>query len=279
ALTVPIYFWLGSEFMPPLNEGTILYMPTALPGMSITQARAASQTQDRMIKRFPEVDHVFGKAGRAETPTDPAPLSMFETVVTLKPEEDWRAGMTWDKLLAEMDRTIRFPGMPNIWWMPIQTRTEMLATGIRSVLGVKVYGPDLTEIGRIAREIEGAVATLPGTRSAFAERTTSGYYLDVTVRRDAVARYGLTVGDVRDVVERVQLPPGYHLGWAGQFEYLQRASARLKLVVPFTLLIIFVLLYVNTTSVTKTLIILLAVPFSAVGAIWLLWLLGYNMSI
>src|SRR5207249_3064127 len=279
ALTVPIYSWLGSEFMPPLNEGTILYMPTALPGMSITQARAAIQTQDRMIKQFPEVEHVFGKAGRAETPTDPAPLSMFETVVTLKPEEEWRAGMTWDKLLAEMDRTIRFPGMPNIWWMPIQTRTEMLATGIRSVLGVKVYGPDLTEIGRIAREIEGAVATLPGTRSAFAERTTSGYYLDVTVRRDAVARYGLTVGDVQDVAERVQLPPGYHLGWAGQFEYLQRASARLKLVVPFTLLIIFVLLYVNTTSVTKTLIILLAVPFSAVGAIWLLWLLGYNMSI
>src|SRR5213080_2010591 len=377
ALTVPIYFWLGSEFMPPLNEGTILYMPTALPGMSITQARAAIQTQDRMIKQFPEVDHVFGKAGRAETPTDPAPLSMFETVVTLKPEQEWRPGMTWDRLLGEMDRTIRFPGMPNIWWMPIQTRTEMLATGIRSVLGVKVYGPELAEIGRIAREIEGAVATLPGTRSAFAERTTSGYYLDVTVRRDAVARYGLTVGDVQDVVEsaiggtsisqtvegrerysinvryfrdersdpeslkrvlvtspdgaqiplaqladigfstsppsirdedgqlvgyvfvdvagrdlgsyveeakrvvaeRVQLPPGYHLGWAGQFEYLQRASARLKLVVPFTLLIIFVLLYVNTTSVTKTLIILLAVPFSAVGAIWLLWLLGYNMSI
>src|SRR5947208_5799881 len=181
ALTVPIYFWLGSEFMPPLNEGTILYMPTALPGMSITQARAAIQTQDRMIKQFPEVDHAFGKAGRAETPTDPAPLSMFETVVTLKPEEEWPAGMTWDKLLAEMDRTIRFPGMPNIWWMPIQTRTEMLATGIRSVLGVKVYGPDLTEIGRVAREIEGAVATVSGTRSAFAERTTSGYYPDFTV--------------------------------------------------------------------------------------------------
>src|SRR5213593_1352979 len=182
ALTVPIWFRLGSEFMPPLNEGTILYMPTALPGMSITQARAAIQTQDRMIKQFPEVEHVFGKAGRAETPTDPAPLNMFETVVTLKPEETWRAGMTWDKLLTEMDRTIRFPGMPNIWWMPIQTRTEMLATGIRSVLGVKVYGPDLTEIGRIAREIEGALATVSGTRSAF-------------------ARYGMTVGDVQDVLE------------------------------------------------------------------------------
>src|SRR5881296_3166398 len=201
AATVPVYFRLGSEFMPYLNEGSILYMPTALPGMSITQARAAIQTQDRMLKQFPEVDHVFGKAGRAETATDPAPLSMFETVVTLKPEADWRPGMTWDKLLTEMDRTIRFPGMPNIWWMPIQTRTEMLATGIRSVLGVKVYGPDLTEIGRIAREIEGALATVPGTRSAFAERTTSGYYLDFTVKRDAVARYGMTVGDVQDVLE------------------------------------------------------------------------------
>ena len=377
ALTVPIWFRLGSEFMPPLNEGTILYMPTALPGMSITQARAAIQTQDRMLKQFPEVDHVFGKAGRAETPTDPAPLSMFETVVTLKPEQEWRPGMTWDRLLGEMDRTIRFPGMPNIWWMPIQTRTEMLATGIRSVLGVKVYGPELAEIGRIAREIEGALATVPGTRSAFAERTTSGYYLDVTVKRDAVARYGLTVGDVQDVVEsaiggtsisqtvegrerysinvryvrdersdpaslarvlvatpdgaqiplaqladigfstappsvrdedgqlvgyvfvdvagrdlggyvdeakrvvadRVVVSPGYRLGWAGQFEYLERAGARLRLVVPFTLLLVFVLLYVNTTSVTKTCIILLAVPFSAVGAVWLLWFLGYNTSI
>src|SRR5881409_3111060 len=169
ALTVPIYFWLGSEFMPPLNEGTILYMPTALPGMSITQARAAIQTQDRMLKQFPEVDHVFGKAGRAETPTDPAPLSMFETVVTLKPEEEWPAGMTWDKLLDELDHKVRYPGMPNIWWMPIQTRTEMLATGIRSVLGTKVFGPDLNEIGRIDRAIEQTLSTVPGTRSAFAE--------------------------------------------------------------------------------------------------------------
>src|SRR6266581_3598958 len=200
-LTVPIYFRLGSEFMPPLNEGTILYMPTALPGMSITQARAAIETQDRMIKQFPEVEHVFGKAGRAETPTDPAPLSMFETVVTLKPEEQWRAGMTWDKLLDELDHKIRYPGMPNIWWMPIQTRTEMLATGIRSVLGVKVFGPDLDQIGRIARDIEQTLATVPGTRSAFAERTTGGYYLDFNVKRDEAARYGLTVGDVQDVIE------------------------------------------------------------------------------
>jgi len=377
AVTIPVYFRLGSEFMPPLNEGTILYMPTALPGMSITQARAAIQTQDALIKQFPEVDHVFGKAGRAETPTDPAPLSMFETVVSLKPEEQWRPGMTWDKLLEEMDHKVRYPGMPNIWWMPIQTRTEMLATGIRSVLGIKVFGADLNEIGRIAHDIEQTLATVPGTRSAFAERTTGGYYLNITVNRDAIARYGMTVSDVQDIVEsaiggnsvsetvegrerysinvryvqdarsdidslkrvlvptgdggqvplaqladidvstappsihdengalagyvfvdvsgrdlggyvaeakravdeHVKLPPGYHLEWAGQFEYLQRASARLKLVVPFTLLIVFVLLYMNTSSIVETFIILLAVPFSAVGAIWLLYFLGYNTSI
>jgi Cu(I)/Ag(I) efflux system membrane protein CusA/SilA len=377
AATVPIYFRLGSEFMPPLNEGTILYMPTALPGMSITQARAAIQTQDRMIKRLPEVASVFGKSGRAETPTDPAPLNMFETVVTLKPEDQWRPGMTWDKLLDELDRTVRLPGMPNIWWMPIQTRTEMLATGIRSVLGIKVFGADLGEIGRVSKEIEQALAVVPGTRSAFAERTTGGYYLNFDVNRDAIARYGLTVGDVQDIVEsaiggtsvsqtvegrerysinvryardersdpqslervlvsapdgaqiplaelatisvstappsihdengeiagyvfvdvarrdlggyvaeakrvvgeQVKLPPGYHLEWAGQFQYLERARSRLAIVVPFTLLIVFILLYVNTGSIAKTLIILLAVPFSAVGAIWLLWFLGYNMSI
>src|SRR5213593_2576443 len=377
AATVPVYFRLGSEFMPYLNEGTILYMPTALPGMSVTQARAALQVQDRMLKQFPEVERVFGKAGRAETPTDPAPLSMFETVVTLRPESEWRKGMTWERLNAEMDRTIRFPGMPNIFWMPIMTRTEMLATGFRTPVGVKVLGPDLTEIGRIGRDIEGVLSTVPGTRSAFAERTTGGYYLDLRVRRDAVARYGMTVGDVQDVIEsaiggasvsqtvegrerysinvrylrdersdleslarvlvpgpdgaqiplaeladitvstappsihdeqgalagyvsvdvagrdlgtyvaeakralaeRVSLPPGYRLGWAGQFEYLERARGRLALLVPLTLLIVFVLLYLNTASVTKTMIILLAVPFSAVGAIWLLWALGYNMSV
>src|SRR5438876_11136713 len=377
ALTVPIYSWLGSEFMPPLNEGTILYMPTALPGMSITQARAAIQTQDRMIKQFPEVELVFGKAGRAETPADPAALSMFGTVVSLKPEDQWRTGMTWDKLLDELDHKVRYPGMPNIWWMPIQTRTEMLATGIRSVLGIKVFGPDLNEIGRIARDLEQVLSTVPGTRSAFAERTTGGYYLNIDVNRDAIARYGMTVGDVQDIVEsaiggnsisqtvegrerytiniryvrdargdleslkrvlvstmvggqiplaqladltlstappsihdengalagfvfvdvvgrdlgsyvaeakqtigdHVRLPPGYHLEWAGQFEYLQRAASRLQLVVPFTLLNVFILLYLNTGSVVETLIILLAVPFSAVGAIWLLYLLGYNTSI
>ena len=369
-------FQLGSEFMPPLNEGTILYMPTALPGMSITQARAAIQTQDRMIKQFPEVATVFGKAGRAETPTDPAPINMFETVVTLKPESEWRRGMTWDKLLDEIDRTIRFPGMPNIWWMPIQTRTRCSPRDPQRTR-LKVFGADLGEIGRISKEIERALAVVPGTRSAFAERTTGGYYLNFTVRREAVARYGLTVGDVQDVIEsaiggtsvsqtvegrerysinvryardersdlqslervlvptpggaqiplaeladisistappmihdengqlagyvfvdvagrdlggyvaeakrtvdeRVELPPGYHLEWAGSIEYLERATARLSIVVPFTLLIVFILLYVNTGSIAKTLIILLAVPFSAVGAIWLLWLLDYNMSI
>ena len=374
--TVPVYYRLGSEFMPPLNEGTILYMPTALPGMSITQARAALQTQNRAIKSLPEVEHVFGKAGRAETATDPAPINMFETVVTLKPESAWRPGVTWTKLLAELDRTVRYPGMPNIWWMPIQTRTEMLSTGIRSPLGVKVFGPDLGEIGRLALEIERTLATLPGTRSAVAERTTGGYYLDITVNRGAIARYGMTVADVQDVIEtaiggatvgetiegrerysinvryprdlrsdpdslgrvlvagpsgtqaplgqlaeikistaaptihdedgalagfvfvdvaagdlgsyvaaakravakNVTLPPGYHLGWAGQYEHLERATARLALLVPLTLVIVFVLLYLNTTSIVKTMIVLLAVPFSAVGAIWFLWLLGYNLS-
>jgi Cu(I)/Ag(I) efflux system membrane protein CusA/SilA len=377
AATIPVYFRLGLEFMPPLNEGTILYMPTALPGMSIAQARAAIEAQDRMIRQFPEVATVFGKAGRAETPTDPAPLNMFETVVTLKPESEWRKNMTWDRLLDELDRTIRFPGMPNIWWMPIQTRTEMLATGIRSVLGVKVFGADLAEIGRISKEIEQALGVVPGTRSVFAERTTGGFYVNVTVRREAVARYGLTVGDVQDVIEsaiggasisqtiegrerysinvryvrdarsdveslkrvlvsaqggaqiplaelsdislstappsihdengqiagyvfvdvagrdlggyvaaakravaeRVTLPPGYHLEWAGQFQYFERARARLAMIVPFTLLLVFILLYVNTGSITKTMIVLLAVPFSAVGAIWLLWILDYNLSI
>src|SRR3989442_2258000 len=377
ALSLPVFTWLGSEFMPPLNEGPILYMPTALPGMSTTEARRVLQAQDQLIKGFPEVDTVFGKIGRANSPTDPAPLNMVETVVTLKPEEEWREGMTWDKLLAEMDKQIRFPGMPNIWWMPIQTRTEMLATGIRSVLGIKVFGPDLNEIGRMGRAIEQTLSTVPGTRSAFAERTTGGYYLNIAVNRDAVARYGMTVGDVQDIVEsaiggnsisqtvegrerytinvryvrdargdleslkrvlvstmdggqiplaqladltlstappsihdengalagfvfvdvvgrdlgsyvaeakqtigdRVRLPPGYHLEWAGQFEYLQRAASRLQLVVPFTLLIVFILLYLNTGSGVETLIILLAVPFSAVGAIWLLSMLGSTTSI
>jgi Cu(I)/Ag(I) efflux system membrane protein CusA/SilA len=368
---------LGSEFMPPLNEGTLLYMPTAVPGMSITEATKILQIQDRQLKKIPEAITVFGKAGQAETPTDPAPLSMFETIVTLKPPDQWRKGMTWDKLLAEVNANIKTPGMANIFWMPIQTRTEMLTTGFRSVLGVKVFGPDLGEIQKIAVQIEKELANFPNTRSAFAERTVGGYFLDFTVNREAAARYGLKVGDVNDIIEsaiggknitttvegrerypintryardfrqdidalkrvlvptptgaqvpislladiryktgppsvrsengrlvgfvfvdittsdidgyvrkasqqlsqRIQYPPGYYIEWAGQFQYLQAAKERLKIVIPFTLLIIFMLIYVSTRSVVKTAIVLLAVPFSLVGAFWLLYVLGYNMSV
>ena len=399
------YSKLGKEFMPPLNEGTILYMPTAVPGMSINEATKILQIQDRMLAKVPEVERVFGKAGQSETPTDPAPLAMFETVVTLKPHEQWRPGMTWEKLIAEMNAKIKTPGMANIFWMPIQTRTEMLTTGFRTILGVKVFGADLKQIENVAVDIEKALSDFPNTRSVFAERTTGGYFLDFDVNREAAARYGLRVGDVNDIIEtaiggktiattvegrerypisvryardfrddldalkrvlvaapndaetrgpetrmnaqrsnsplarsittairrksrislladisyktgppsirnengqlvgfvfvditssdiegyvraasqrineRVKFPPGYYMQWAGQFEYLKAAEARLKIVVPFTLLIIFVLIYMNTQSVTKTIIVLLAVPFSLVGAFWMLYLLGYNMSV
>src|SRR5216117_729489 len=377
ALTIFPFKKLGSEFMPPLNEGTLLYMPTAIPGMSIAEATKILQIQDRQLKKIPEAVTVFGKAGQADTPTDPAPLSMFETVVTLKPTDQWRKGMTWDKLLAELNANIKTPGMANIFWMPIQTRIEMLTTGFRSVLGIKVFGPDLGEIQKLAVQIEKELADLPNTRSAFAERTVGGYFLDFTVNREAAARYGLKVGDVNDIVEsaiggknitttvegrerypvntryardfredldalkrvlvptptgaqvpismladiqyktgppsvrsengklvgfvfvdittsdiagyvrkasqqltqRIQYPPGYYIEWAGQFQYLQAAWQQLRLVIPFTLLIIFVLLYISTRSVIRTFIVLLTVPFSVVGAFWLLWLLGYNMSV
>src|SRR5882724_10351520 len=368
---------LGSEFMPPLNEGDILFMPTAVPGMTVAEATKILQIQDRILREFPEVESVFGKAGQAETSTDPAPVSMFETVVRLKPPEQWRAGMTWEKLIAEMKDKIKTPGMANIFWMPIQTRTEMLTTGFRSVLGIKVFGPDLGQIQKLAVQVEKELADLPNTRSAFAERTVGGYFLDFTVNREAAARYGLTVGDINDIVEtaiggknitttvegrerypvnaryardfrqdidalkrvlvatptgaqvpiesladiryktgppsvrsengklvgfvfvdittsdiegyvrkasqelsqRIQYPPGYYISWAGQFQYLQAAKERLKIVIPFTLLIIFVLLYMNTKSLVKTAIVLLAVPFSLIGAFWLLFILGYNMSV
>lgn len=368
---------LGTEFMPPLNEGAILFMPTAVPGMTIAEASRILQLQDRLLKQIPEVDTVFGKAGQAETPTDPAPLSMFETVVTLKPPVQWRPGMTWDRIVAEMNERLKTPGMANIFWMPIQTRTEMLTTGFRSVLGVKVYGSDLGEIQDVGVQIEKALAELPDTRSVFAERTTGGYFLDFTVNRQAAARYGLTVQDVDDMVEsavggktvattvegrerypisvryardfredldalrrvvvavptgaqvpisaladigfrtgppsirtengqlvgfvfvdtanadikgyvreasvriheRVRFPAGCYIQWAGQFEYLRSAKERLAMVVPFTLLIIFVLIYMSTRSAVRTAIVLLAVPFSLVGAFWLLYLLGYNLSV
>ncbi|HEX3800483.1 MAG TPA: CusA/CzcA family heavy metal efflux RND transporter [Verrucomicrobiae bacterium] len=379
---------LGTEFMPPLNEGDLLFMPTAVPGVSIEEATRILQIQDRILRQFPEVESVFGKAGQAETSTDPAPLSMFETVVKLKPTEEWPAGMTWEKLLAEMNAKVKTPGMANIFWMPIQTRTEMLTTGFRSKLGIKVFGPDLGKIEEVAVQIEKSLSDFPNTRSVFAERATGGYFLDIAPNREAAARYGLTVGDVNDIVETaiggktistviegrerypinvryardfredldalkrvlvplpmknseassnspglaqiplsmladisyrtgppsirnengqlvgfvfvdvttddidgyvkaaskrihetVSFPPGYYVQWAGQFEYLKHAEQRLKAVVPFTLLIIFLLIYINTKSVVKTAIVLLAVPFSLVGAFWLLYLLGYNLSV
>jgi copper/silver efflux system protein len=377
ALTWIPFSRLGKEFMPPLNEGTILYMPAAVPGISMTEATKVLQIQDRILKRFPEVESVFGKAGQADTSTDPAPLSMFETVVQLKPPEQWPPGMTWQKMTEEMSRATQTPGMAQIFWMPIQTRTEMLTTGLRSVLGLKVFGPTLEGLERVGISIERALADLPNTRSAFAERATGGYFLDFTVNREAAARYGLRVEDVNQMVEiaiggntigstvdgrerypisvrysrdfrdnidslkrvlvstptgdqvpislladlrylngpseirdengqlvsyvfidilgrdingyvraaskriseRVQFPPGYYIQWAGQFQYLQAAEKRLAILIPFTLLIIFVLLYLNTRSLTKTFIVLLTVPFSLVGAFWLIYLLGYNMSV
>ena len=360
-LTVPAFMRLGSEFMPPLNEGVILYMPTAPPGMSMTEATRVLQQMDRELKEVPEVVSVFGKMGRARTATDPAPIGMAETVVVLKPRDEWREGMTWDALVAEMDEKLRYPGMPNIWWMPIQTRTEMLATGIRSPLGIQVFGDDLAELERSAIAIEQAVAEIPGTRSAFAERATGGFFVDIEVNRQAAARYGLRVEDVHRVVQtavggrvvseavegreryditvryapefrddpdlvgqaliktpggaqvplsqvaeirfvngppmirsedgklvafvfvdtdrpiadyvaeakqvvadKVDLPAGVRLGWAGQFRYLERAKAKLKLVVPLTLAIVVLLLYWNTRSIIETGIVLLAVPFSLV---------------
>ncbi len=379
--TVPAFLALGSEFMPPLNEGSILYMPTAPPGMSVTEAGATLRSMGRELKKFPEVETVFGKIGRARSATDPAPLSMVETVITLKPEEEWRPGLDWDGLIAEMDEALHYPGMPNIWWMPVQTRTEMMATGIRSALGVKVFGPDLGRIEEVAVQIEKALLsdsrTQPYTRSAFAERITGGYFIDFDVNRLEAARHGLTVGDVEDVIasaiggmniaetiegrerypinvryardfrqdldslsrvlvptpmgaqvpllqvatldrktgppvirnedgqlvgfvfvdvagvgivdyveaakavvaDRVDLPSGYRIAWAGQFEYFERAKAHLLLIVPLTLFLVVLLLYANTRSMTETAIVLLAVPFSLVGAVWLLYVLDYDMSV
>jgi Cu(I)/Ag(I) efflux system membrane protein CusA/SilA len=371
AVTVPIARSLSSEFMPPLNEGTLLYMPTSVPGMSDATARDVLQRQDQVLRRFPEVEHVFGKAGRFDTPTDPAPLSMFETIITLKPGIE-----NWDALVRKLDGAMQFTGMPNIWWMPIQTRTEMLATGVRSPLGVLVLGPDTKEIDRIGAEVEAALREVKGTRSAFAERIGGGYFLDFDVDRRASARFGLNVGEVEDAIEtavggltvsttvegrerypitvryardfrsdlnslrrvrvatmdgaqiglgqvadprlrtgpsmlrdengqlasyvfadtarpiddyvgdakkavseKVKLPPGYRLEWVGQYRYLERAKAKLAVVVPVTLFIIFLLLFFNSRSAVQALLVMLAVPFSLVGAFWLLWMLGYSLSV
>ena len=369
---------LGSEFMPTLNEGTLFYMPTTLPGISVTKAADLLQMQNRIIKSFPEVASVFGKAGRASTATDPAPTEMYETVINLKPKSEWRPGVTVNSLTAEMDRALQFPGVSNAWTMPIKARIDMLSTGIRTPVGVKVFGTDLGEMEKIARQIEQVLKTVPGTSSAYAERVIGGYYLNIAANRDALARYGLMEGDVQETVatalggqaitttvegrERytvnvryprdlrsdlrsiasdtlialpnggtvplgevasvtlgrgptairtengqlaayifvdirdrdlggyvgdaqkaiaasVQFPPGYYVTWSGQFEYLERAEARLKVVVPVTLLIIFLLLYLNFRRLTETLIVMLSLPFSVVGGVWLLWWLGFNFSV
>jgi Cu(I)/Ag(I) efflux system membrane protein CusA/SilA len=369
---------LGSEFMPTLNEGTLLYMPASLPGMSVTKASELLQQQDRIIKGFPEVESVFGKAGRALTATDPAPLEMFETVINLKPDDQWRKGMTTDKLIAEMDAALKFPGVANSWTMPIKARTDMLATGIRTPVGIKVFGSDLEQLGALATEIEAVVRKVPGTTSAFAERLTGAYYLDITPDLGSLAQYGVTLGEVQDVVaaalggeivttilqgrerfsaivryprelrdnphrigsqvlvpmpggaqvplgelarievrkgapsirtenamlaayiyvdtrqsdlgryvkaaqeavtEQVQFPPGYYVTWSGQYEYMQRAAEKMRVVIPVTLALIFLLLYLNFHRVTESLIVMLSVPFALIGGIWLMWLLNYNVSV
>ena len=369
---------LGTEFMPSLNEGTLLYMPTTLPGISVTKAAELIQTQDRIIRSFPEVASVYGKAGRAETATDPAPSEMFETIVNLKPKEEWRAGVTVDSLTAEMDKALQFPGVSNAWTMPIKGRIDMLSTGIRTPIGVKVIGTDLVEIDRLARQIEQVMKAVPGTSSAYTERGVGGYYLDVTPDRAALARYGIMIQDVQDVIGTalggqtvtttvegrqrfsvnmryprdlrdnpqaiandilvpmpaggavplgeiakvepargptsirtengqlasyiyvdirdrdlggyvadakravqagIQFPPGYYVTWSGQYEYLERATARLKVVVPVTLTIIFLLLYLNFRSIADTVIVMLSLPFALVGGIWLIWWLGFNLSV
>ena len=369
---------LGTEFMPSLNEGTLLYMPTTLPGISITKAAELLQTQDRIIRSFPEVASVYGKAGRASTATDPAPSEMFETIINLKPKPQWRPGVTIESLTAEMDRALQFPGVSNAWTMPIRARIDMLSTGIRTPIGVKVIGTDLVEIDRLAKQIEQVLKAVPGTSSAYAERALGGYYLDVTPDRAALARYGIMVQDVQDVIATalggqtvtttvegrqrftvnmryprdlrsnpqaiandvlvpmpnggvvplgevakvapsrgptsirtengqlavyiyvdirdrdlggyvadaqaavkasIQFPAGSYVVWSGQYEYLERAAARLKIVVPVTLAIIFLLLYLNFRSFTDTMIVMLSLPFALVGGIWLMWWLGFNLSV
>ncbi|MBI4083046.1 MAG: efflux RND transporter permease subunit [Candidatus Lambdaproteobacteria bacterium] len=371
---------IGTEFMPTLNEGTLFYMPATLPGLSITKAAELLQTQNRVIKSFPEVASVYGKAGRALTATDPAPPEMFETVINLKPEAEWRPGMTIDALIAELDRAVQLPGVSNAWTMPIKARIDMLSTGIRTPIGIKVYGKELEELDRIARNVETTVRAVPGTTSAFAERILGGYYLMIEPDRSALARYGVSIADFQEIVatalggepvtttvegrerytvnvryprelrsdpqriasqvlvptmgmggtmvplgqlaavrltkgpatirtenaqlvsyvyvdirgrdiggyvadarravqEQVRLPPGYYLTWSGQFEYMQRAQERLALVVPVTLVIILLLLYLNFRRVTETLIVMLTLPFALVGGLWMMWWLAFNLSV
>ncbi len=368
---------LGSEFMPPLNEGDLLYMPTTDPGISITKAKEILQQTDKIIKSFPEVEHVTGKAGRAETPTDPAPLSMFETTIMLKPEHEWREGMTLDSLIGELDNAINFPGLTNAWTMPIKARIDMLSTGIKTPVGVKIMGPNLTVLSDLSEQVSAVLQTIDGTLTAFPDKAVGGNFLDYTINREEAARHGLTVGDVQDVImsaiggmnvtqtveglerypvnvrysrelrdnlpalsrvliatptgsqiplsyvadfsivkgpsviksenarktswvhvdirdidigtyvsqarlavqEHLMLPEGYSIVWSGQYEYIQRAQQRLQLVIPFTLLVIFLLLYMNFRSISESMIVMLSLPFSLVGGIWLVYLLNYDLSV
>jgi len=374
---LPAFQQIGSEFMPPLYEGTILYMPTTLPGISVTQASMLLQQMDRALKGFPEVERVFGKAGRAETSTDPAPFSMMEVVVQLKPTAQWRLGLTYEALVDEMDKTLQFPGVTNAWTMPIKARIDMLTTGVRTPVGIKIFGPDLQQIEQVGKHIERVAQEVPGTRSVYAERVVGGYFLDFEIKREEIARYGLTIMDIGQIIEsaiggesiattiegrerypinvrylrelrddpeklkrvlvatptgaqvplaqlttlrflsgpamirdedgmlsgyvyvdmtgrdvgsyvedlkravqdQVELPPGYTLAWSGQYEFMQRVRERLKIFVPLTVAIIFVLFYFTFRSVAETLMVMLGVPFALVGGIWYLVWLEYNMSI
>ncbi|THJ15544.1 MAG: efflux RND transporter permease subunit [Nitrospira sp. CG24B] len=374
---VPVYQRMGSEFMPPLYEGTILYMPTTLPGLSVTEASRLLQIMDQKLRAFPEIDHVFGKAGRAETSTDPAPFSMMEVVVELKSKEQWRPGLSYEGLVDEMDRALKIPGVTNAWTMPIKARIDMLTTGVRTPVGIKIFGPDLKQIEQIGEHLEMVLKEVPGTRSVYAERVSGGYFLDFDINRDEIARYGLKLMDVGKIIEtaiggeniattiegrerypinvrylrelrddpeklkrvlvdtptgaqvplaqlatlrfvngppmirdengmlagyvfldmtgrdvggyvedlkrvvaaQVELPPGYTIAWSGQYEFMERAKARLKFVVPLTLIIIFVIFYFTFQSVAKTCMVMVGVPLSLVGAVWYLSILGYNMSI
>ncbi len=369
---------LGAEFMPTLDEGTLMYMPVTLPGLSVTKSAELLQTQNKIIKSFPEVASVFGKAGRAATATDPAPLEMFETVINLKPKDEWRSGMTTERLIADMDAALQFPGVSNAWTMPIKARIDMLATGIRTPVGVKILGRDYGELEKVARQVEAAIHAVPGTTAAHAERVTGGYFLEILPDRARLAQYGVMIEDVQQAVasalggetvtttiegrerysvnvryprdfrsdpraiasdvlistmqggmlplgqlaevaltqgptairtenaqlavyvyvdfrdrdlagyiadarravqEKVTFPAGTYAVWSGQFEYLERAEAKLRLVVPATLLLIFVLLYLNFGRMTETLIVMLSLPFSLVGGLWMVWWMGFNMSV
>ncbi|MFC1610470.1 efflux RND transporter permease subunit, partial [Myxococcota bacterium] len=368
---------LGSEFMPPLNEGDLLYMPTTPPGISITKAKELLQQTDKLIAKHPQVEHVLGKVGRAETATDPAPLSMIETTIILTPQDTWPDGKTIEDIIAELDKMVQFPGVTNAWTMPIKTRIDMLATGIKTPVGIKLLGDDLAVLSEIGKKIEAVVRELPDTLSVYSERVVGGNYIDIDIDRYNAARFGLTVGDIQDVImsaiggmnvtwtveglerypvnvryprelrnnldrlkrvaiptpmghtiplasvanveitkgppgiksenarrtawiyvdlktadiggyvehakaavaSQVPLPEGVSIKWSGQFEYMERANKRLSVLIPLTLALIFLLLYVHFRNITESLIVMLALPFALVGGVWLMWMFGYNISV